>query len=254
MAFHGRVALVTGAASGMGRLAARRLAALGAQVAAIDVDEDGLAETAEGRPTVRTWEVDVSDCDAVEAVAREVESELGPIDRVVNAAAVMPTGALLEQNVDEVHRVMEVNYGGLVNVTMATLPRMVERKRGDLVQFSSLAGWVPALDFGAYNASKFAVVAFSEVLYHEIRGSGVRMVCVCPPPVDTPLLEQAHSRPRILEQERPLAPERVLEAIETALERGRFWAFGSRRAALAWRLRRFLPGLIWWIDHRTEGR
>ena len=100
---------------------------------------------------------------------RRVESELGPIDRVMNAAAIMPTERLLNQDADLINRIMAINYGGTVNVTMAVLPGMLRRGRGDLVNFASVAGWLPTLHFGAYNASKFAVVAFTEVLYHENR-------------------------------------------------------------------------------------
>ncbi len=277
MAFHGKVVLITGAGSGMGRLAARRLAGAGASVAAVDIDEKGLQETAahhesEGGPslgetvsvtgprkevlrkrTMRTSVLDVSDAQAVQGAVKEIESDLGPIDRVFNAAAIMPTALLLDHDLDEIHRIMRINYGGVVNVTKATLPGMLERGRGDLIQFASMAGWIPTPHFGAYDASKFAVVAFSEVLYHENRGKGVRIVCVCPPPVATPLLDQATSRPKILDESPPIKPEVVLEAIERSLEAGKLWAFPGRGTSLLWRLRRFLPGLVWKRMHQIEG-
>jgi len=254
MAFRGRVALVTGAASGMGRLAARRLAAGGAQVAACDVNEAGLRELADTSDRIRTFVLDTRDGAAVEATVKTVESELGPIDRVLNAAAIMPTGLLLEQDPELVHRIMEINYGGVVNVTYAVLPRMRERGRGDLVNFASIAGWLPAPHFGAYNASKFAVVAFTEVLHHENRGRGVRICCVCPPPVRTPLLDQATSQPGVLADARPIEPEVVLDAIEAALEKGRLWVFPGRGTALVWRIRRVLPGLVWARIARLEAQ
>jgi short-subunit dehydrogenase len=129
---------------------------------------------------------------------------------------------------------------------------MIARGRGDFVTFASLAGWIPTPHLGAYDASKFAVVAFSEVLYHENRRSGVRFACVCPPPVDTPLLKQATSNPRIIADARPITPEQVLDAIEAALERGRFWVFPGRGSTTAWRVRRFLPGLLWRGLHGTD--
>ena len=116
MAFHGKVALVTGAASGMGRLSARRLAAAGAQVAILDVNEAGLRETQGDLASLRAFPVDVTDARAVSAVVRQVESELGPIDRVMNAAAIMPTDRLLAQDADLINRIMAINYGGTVNV------------------------------------------------------------------------------------------------------------------------------------------
>ncbi|RIL02555.1 MAG: short-chain dehydrogenase [Proteobacteria bacterium] len=253
MAFGGKVALVTGAASGMGRLAARRLASGGAAVAALDVNEAGLALTRGDDARIHAYAVDVTDARAVAETVRRVESELGPVDRVMNAAAIMPTDRLLEQDAKLVNRIMAINYGGTVNVTYAVLPGMIERRRGDLVNFASVAGWMPSLHFGAYNASKFAVVAFTEVLAHENRGSGVRFACVCPPPVATPLLDQAKSQPKILSELPPIQPETVLDAIERDLERGKLMVFPDRNASAAVWMRRHLPRLLWWNLHRVEG-
>jgi len=256
MGFHGKVALVTGAGSGMGRLASRQLAEQGKLVAALDVHTDGLSETALGHEdSIRKFRVDVTDAAAVEAAVKEAENELGPIDRVYNAAAIMPLGKLVEQDLAVIHRVMDINYHGLVNVTRMTLPGMLERGRGDMILFASMAGWVPTLLMGAYNASKFAVVGFSEVLYHENRGKGVRFACVCPPPVATPLLDQgrATSWPKLLDETPPIEPQTVLEEIEHTLERDDFWVFPGRGTSLGWHVRRWLPNLVWWQIHRVEG-
>ena len=162
----------------MGRLAAQRLAAGGAAVAAIDVNEAGLGETAKGQAGIHPFPLDVTDRKEVAGAIARIESEIGPIDRVLNAAAIMPTGLLLEQDPELIHRVMDINYCGTVNVCQAVLPKMLQRRQGDLVNFASVAGWMPTLHFGAYNASKFAVVAYTEVLYHENRDRGVRFACV----------------------------------------------------------------------------
>ncbi len=253
MAFTGKVALVTGGASGMGRLASQRMAEAGVAVAAVDLNEEGLAETATGRSGIRTWTLDVTNAAAVEATVKEVESELGPIDRVLNAAAIMPTGFLLDQSPEVINRIMDVNYGGTVNVTKAVLPGLLARGKGDLVNFASVAGWLPTLHFGAYNASKFAVVAFTEVLYHENRNKGVRFACVCPPPVDTPLLDQAVTKPKILEDLPPIRPEKVLDRIEACLDKGELFVFPDLNAAMSVRIRRWLPGLLWRRVHQIEG-
>jgi NAD(P)-dependent dehydrogenase (short-subunit alcohol dehydrogenase family) len=254
MAFRGKVGLITGAGSGMGRLAAQRLAREGAKVAALDVNEAGLAETARGHEGIAAYGVDVTDARSVADVVARAERELGPIDRVLNAAAIMPTGYLLDQEAATVKRIMDINYGGTVNVTYAVLPGMLQRGRGDFVNFASVAGWMPTLHFGAYNASKFAVVAFTEVLHHENRGRGVRFACVCPPPVATPLLDQAKSQPKVLAQLPAIQPEVVLDAIERDLERGRLMVFPDRIAWGDLLVRRFVPSLLWWNVLRVEGR
>ncbi len=255
MSFAGQVVFVTGGGSGMGRLAAQRMADAGAKVAAVDINEAGLAETVQGRESIHTWRLDVTDNEAVLATTKEVEGRLGPIDRVYNAAAIMPTALLMEQDTETIVRVMEVDYNGVVHVAKAILPGMLERGRGDLINFASIAGWAPTMHFGAYNAAKFAVVAFSEVLYHENRGKGVRIIAVCPPPVDTPLLDQATSKPKVLEQAgKPIEPGRVLDAIERDLAKGKPFCFPTAQTKLAQILRRLAPGLMWSWVHRIEGR
>jgi len=126
MSFSGKTVLITGAGSGMGRLAVRNMVAAGARVAALDVNEAGLAETAAGHGSVRSFVVDVSDFAHTTEVVREVEAELGPIARVYNAAAIMPLGLLLEQDIELIHKIMAINYGGVVNIAKATLPAMLE--------------------------------------------------------------------------------------------------------------------------------
>jgi NADP-dependent 3-hydroxy acid dehydrogenase YdfG len=180
MAFHGRVALVTGAASGMGRIEARRLEKIGAQVAALDLNEAGLEETAEGWAGIHPYCCDVADAAAVKEVVAGVENDLGSIDRVTHAAAIMPTSRLVDADPEWIKRLMRVNYEGTVNVTMATLPAMLRRGSGDLIIYGSLAGHVLAPHLGAYSASKAAVNAFAEILIRENAGSGVRILLVCP--------------------------------------------------------------------------
>jgi NAD(P)-dependent dehydrogenase (short-subunit alcohol dehydrogenase family) len=252
--FSGKVALVTGAASGMGQLSAWRLAAQGTRVVAVDVDAEGLERTARRTPQVETVVADVRDADRVTDLVLDAEDRLGGLDRVVNAAAVAPAGKLADQSLDEIRRVMEINFVGLVTVTKAVLPGMLARRRGDLVQFGSLAGWLPSQGFGAYSATKSAVITFTETLAHELRTSGLRIVCVCPPIVDTPLLDQVREHaPKSFEQQPRIRPEEVLDSIERALDRGEPFAFPGRGTALLWRVRRFVPSVLWRRIDALEG-
>jgi NAD(P)-dependent dehydrogenase (short-subunit alcohol dehydrogenase family) len=248
------VALVTGAASGMGQLAARRLAAAGASVAAIDVDEAGLDATVARAPTMRPWVCDVTDTIAVERTAKEVEAAFGPVDRVVHAAGICLPGALADQSVEEIERTIAVNYLGTVRVVKAVLPGMLERRRGDVVAFASLAGWLPSPHLGAYAASKHAVVAFTEVLAYENRGSGVRFACVCPPVVETPMVVGIRARDEVaLGGQRGIDASIVLDAIDRALEAGELFVLPGRGTKAVWRFRRFAPRLIWrQIDRATR--
>jgi NAD(P)-dependent dehydrogenase (short-subunit alcohol dehydrogenase family) len=255
LTFSGKVAFITGGGSGMGQLAARNLAGQGVSVAALDVNSKGLEETARGFDNILTIATDVTKPAEVEHAVKRVEQDLGPIDRVYNAAAIFPTGRLLDQDTATIHRIMDINYGGVVNVTKFTLPAMLERGSGDFINFASMAGWVPTLYLGAYNASKFAVVAFTEVLYHENRNRGVRFACVCPPPVATPLLDQSRETvwPKLFEGMDIIEPQTVLDAIERTLDKDELWVFPGRGTKLGWRMRRWFPNLIWKQVHKTEG-
>jgi short-subunit dehydrogenase len=239
------VALVTGAGSGMGKFAAHRLAERGVVVAGLDVNEAGLAETAAADAArVHPYPCDVTDQAAVETTVARIEADHGPIDRVMNAAGMAVVGSLLGQSPTEIMRVMQVNYGGTVNVTAATLPAMLERGRGELVNFASLAGWIPQPKMGAYCATKFAVVAYSEALWMENRGRGVRFACVCPPAVSTPMLPDFFAEPDDQRKARPITAEQVIDAVEHALEKDRFLVLPRPSAKMLWRVRRFTPRLL----------
>lgn len=255
MAYNGKIALVTGGGSGMGQLAARRFADGGAKVAAFDVNEVGLGETSRSSDNIFTQIVDVTQPEGVAEAVAQVERDLGPVDRVYHAAAIMPLGKILDQDTAIIHKIMEVNYGGLVNMAKSALPPMLERGRGEFVSFASLAGWFPALYVGAYNASKFATVAFTEVLAHENRGKGVKFTCVCPPPVATPLLQQGKDTvwPKLFDQAPPIEPSVVLDAIETCLDKDELMCFPTTEAKWGWRMRRWFPELMWKQVHKAEG-
>ena len=221
-----RLAVITGGGSGMGRAWARRLASEGTRVVLLDLNEAGMAETARGHEERISFRaVDVAATEEVAKVFADIEHALGPVDRVANAAAIMPFGRLLEQDPKQINQVMSVNYTGLVNVAAAALPPMLARGQGEFISFSSMTGLIPGLLMGAYAASKAAVQFYSEILYHENRNRGVRFACVCPPPVRTPLLNQARDTvwPKFFDQIEHLEPDTVLDAIESALERGEFF-------------------------------
>lgn len=255
MSFKGKVALITGGGSGMGRSAAQTLASQGAKVAILDINEAGMAETAADFGTITAYPVDISDTDAVHAVVAKVEDELGPIDRVCNAAAIMPFGRLLEQDPKLQLKLMDINYGGLVNIATATVPRMIARGSGDFVSFSSMSGVIPGLLMGGYCATKSAVQAYTEVLYHENRDKGVRFVCVCPPPVATPLWKQAEDTvmPKLVESGETMQPEQVIVEIEEALDKGKFFCFPGKNTRMGYIMRRFFPNYIWNFAHKAEG-
>ena len=251
----GKVIVITGAGSGMGQLAAQNFSKQGAKVAALDVNAEGLATTAEGFEGLRTWQLDITDYEAVTQVVAEIITELGPIDSVYNAAAIMPFGKLTDQPNAVQHKIMQINFGELVNIAQATLAAMIARGKGDFVSFASSAALIPTMLTGAYSASKAAVALYTEILYHENINSGLRFACVCPIVVKTPLLQQARDTvwPKMLDSGAPMQAQEVLDEIESCLRKGKFWVYAGKGAQIGARMRRFFPSLIWQQVHKTEG-
>lgn len=245
-----RVALVTGGASGMGRICALRLAAGGAEVAILDLNEDGLAQTAAQSEHIHPFRCDISNREEVGRVVAAVRAELGPVDRLVHAAALMPSHALRDHDADAVVALMRINFAGTVYVVKALLPEMLERQRGQLILFGSVAGKAMVPKMGAYCASKAAVNVYAETLHHELRATGVKVHLVCPPAVNTPLVEQtlATDTPGSLalakETGRLADPEKIVDAIDRGVARGRPVIYpGEARFLALWHA--LLPGL-WW--------
>lgn len=222
--FRGRHALITGGASGLGRLHAERLLAVGARVTILDVNEAALAAL-EG-PSVLALRCDVTDLAAVRAAVARAEETFGVVERLVHCAAIMPGGLLMERSAESLVRLMSINYGGMVHVCQTVVPGMLARDRGDVVLYGSTAGIVVAPRFGGYGATKAANNFYAQVLIAENRGSKVRFQLVCPPAVDTPLLDQAREEgPRFLKDIRTtrlalVSPELVVDSVEDCLERG----------------------------------
>ncbi|WP_101760601.1 SDR family oxidoreductase [Oceanicoccus sp. KOV_DT_Chl] len=251
MAFHGKVALVTGGASGMGRVAALRLANQGASVAIVDLNDKALSETAEESINITPFKCDVSDLAQVQQLIAEVESTMGPIDRVTHCAAIMPGQSLVDMPAENITKMMAINYGGTVNIVKTLMPLMEQRGTGDIIMFGSMAGDVLTHNLGAYCATKSATNTFAEVLIHENKHSPIRFLLVCPPMVNTPLVKQAiehgpGSLQGAKDSGRMASPESIVDAVETAIEKGRWVVRPGDAAFMVW-WRRLFPGLLWWV-------
>jgi short-subunit dehydrogenase len=247
------VALVTGGASGMGRLCALRMAQAGMRVAVLDRDSAGLESVQQESSNITAYYCDVADSASVRSVFSDVRSQYGFIDRVIHCAAIMPTGCLSDQDAETIHHLMTVNYGGTVNVTKAALPPMLEKGAGELIVFGSTGGSVLVPECGAYCASKAAVNAYTEILIEENRGRGVHIMLVCPPLVDTPLLQQAveTSNPKSIRdsiaKKRFASPEFIVDEMEKGVGRKIEILLPGGEAKFVMAMRRFFPRLLWKI-------
>ncbi len=190
MQVSGKVFVVTGAGNGIGREVTRQLVARGASVVALDLRGGSLEETARlaAGPAERLslHAVDVSDAAAVDAVLAEAMARFGAIDGLLNIAGIIqPFVKLVDLEVAAMHKVMDVNFWGVVHTTKALLPHLLARPEACIVNVSSMGGFTPVPGQAVYGASKAAVKLLTEALYAECRGSKVAVTVVYPGGVGT---------------------------------------------------------------------
>jgi 2-hydroxycyclohexanecarboxyl-CoA dehydrogenase len=188
-----RTALVTGGASGIGAATCRRLAAEGARVAVTDLHPDGAREVAD-EVGGAGYELDVRSEDSIAAAVRAAESDLGPIDVLVNNAGYDEWSWFTDTDPDLWDRVLAVNLRGVIAVTHAVLPGMQERRRGRIVSTASEAGRVGSSGSAVYSAAKAGVIGFTKAIAIENGRYGITANAVAPGPIDTPLLMSAPER------------------------------------------------------------
>jgi NAD(P)-dependent dehydrogenase (short-subunit alcohol dehydrogenase family) len=191
----GAVAVVTGAASGIGRALAVDLAKLGAQLALADVNSTGLEEIRGmlGNAVARIYAVDVSKAAAVEDFARAVERDFGRAQLLVNNAGVALMGTLAEVSLEDMAWLMGINFWGVVHGCKFFLPLLQREKDAHIVNLSSIFGLIGPPGQTAYAASKFAVRGFSESLREELRETGVKVTSVHPAGIATPIAQAARA-------------------------------------------------------------
>ena len=179
--FQGRVGAITGAGSGIGRAVATELARRGAEVALCDVDEAGLAETADRIQATGTrvsaQRVDVADRQAVEEWADKVAADHGKVNLIVNNAGVALGANVETMSYEDLEWLMGVNFWGVVHGTKAFLPHLRNAGEGHIVNISSVFGMMGIPSQSAYNAAKFAVRGFTEALRIELDGDGGNVSC-----------------------------------------------------------------------------
>jgi NAD(P)-dependent dehydrogenase (short-subunit alcohol dehydrogenase family) len=196
MRISSKVFVVTGGGNGIGREVVLELLRRGGAVAAVDLSENGLAETARlassTHPRLSSHALDITDRTAVEALPEDVLAAHGQVDGLVNVAGIIQRfKRLSELGFDEIERVMNVNFWGTVNIDKAFLPLLVERPAASLVNVSSMSALAPIPGQSAYGASKAAVKLLTEGLYAEMRGTNVAVTVVFPGAIATSIT--AHS-------------------------------------------------------------
>jgi NADP-dependent 3-hydroxy acid dehydrogenase YdfG len=234
--FEGKVAVITGAGSGIGRALAVNLATKGAKLALSDIDTEGLAETVRQAEalgaTVKSDRLNVAEREAVLAYADAVVTTFGEVHRVYNNAGIAYNGDLEKSEFKDIERIMDVDFWGVVNGTKAFLPHVIASGDGHIVNISSLFGLIAVPGQNAYNAAKFAVRGFTEALRQEmlVAKHPVKVTCVHPGGIKTAVArnatvadgQNAQSFAEFFDKYMALhTPEMAAETIINAVAKGR---------------------------------
>ena len=162
-----KIALVTGAASGMGRIYARTLVEQGFHVVAIDVNASGLRDTAGGSDDFTPITCNIADHAEVAAIVESIELDVGVIESAVHCAAIMPGRAAINEDMTSLRRLMDINYFGTLAIIDTVVRRMAERNRGRVVVFGSVAGDAMVPNMASYCATKAALSSFTTGLRYQ---------------------------------------------------------------------------------------
>lgn len=247
----GRVAVVTGAASGVGRATAQLLSDKGVAVALVDVDREGLALAAReirsggGRATVHL--TDVADADRMAALPAEVVAEHEAVHIVVNNAGVSVAGRFEDQSLEDLHWIVGVNFWGVVHGCKFFLPELRKVDEAHIVNVSSMFGFLGVPSQSSYCATKFAVKGLSEALWTELRETNVGVTSIHPGGINTHIADTMRSYDDAVRDAavaglaRSREPTVVAEAIVSAIEQDRLRRIVGWEAYVADWLKRLLP-------------
>ena len=247
----GKVAIITGAAGGMGRALGSEMASRGCTVVLADVNAELLEATAAelrgAGAAVVSRAVDVRDANAVGSLVHDTWQGLGRIDYLFNNAGINICAEISDTSLDDWNQLIDVNLKGVVHGVHAAYPIMRKQGFGHIVNTASAAGLIPAAAEGAYAATKHAVVGLSSALKVEAEASGVGVSVVCPGLVDTPILTSTKyvgfERDALVKvsPQKPIDPSRAAKMILRAVARNDFYIVLTATVHALWRVNRFFP-------------
>jgi NAD(P)-dependent dehydrogenase (short-subunit alcohol dehydrogenase family) len=258
--FLNAVAVVTGAGSGIGRAIALRLSQEGAIVHCVDRNLANAVAVAGECANGTAHQVDVTDVADVEALANRIFAA-GPVDILINNAGIAHSGTILDSEVNDFRRLLEVNVMGVVHGLHAFLPRMLAQQTpAHIVNTASGAGLFASPGIGPYCASKHAVVGLSSVLAAELHDTPIAVTILCPGIVNTPIIQTAafrgaagDRRAKTIEfyARRAATPESVADDLVRDMKRGKLFCLSRKlEVGLGWWLHRLSPTLALGVSRR----
>ncbi|MFF5263264.1 SDR family oxidoreductase [Actinomadura viridis] len=231
-----KVIAITGAARGIGFATARALKAKGATVVIGDIDETAAKEAGE-RLGLAAFPVDVTSRESFTAFLGKVEEAAGPLDVLINNAGIMPIGPVTDESDADARRCMDINVHGVMLGTKLALERMLPRGTGHVINIASLAGVLFTPGLALYNASKAAVIAFTEATRLEVQDRGVHVSAVLPTFTNTDLVAGTRSP----KGQRNCEPEDIAAAVVDLIGRPRPQAVVPRKFAAQVRMGGLFP-------------
>ncbi len=254
--FAGKNVYITGGSSGIGLSAAKRLAALGANIlifartkerleaAAAEIRENCLSEA----QRVSSLQVDVGDNENVNRVMARAVQEFGPPDLLINCAGRAYPHYFEQISYEQFDQTMKTNLYGIWNTTAALVPEM-KKRGGCIVNVSSIAGFIGIFGYTAYCASKFGVIGFSEALRSELRNHGIKVAVLCPPDTDTPgFAAENKTKPEETKEAskgaKLMSPDEVARQLIIGLKKDKFLIIPGLDGKITWRIKRFFPALV----------
>lgn len=249
MQLQDKVIVITGGGAGIGRATVLELLSRGARVAAVDLNQDGLTETATlaaAGERLSLHPLNITDRDSVMALPEKVAAEHGPADGLINVAGIIqPFVHIKDLEFEQIERVMDVNFWGTLNTVKAFLPGLLKRPVSSLVNVSSMGAILPVPGQSAYGASKAAVRLLSEGLYAELQGTGVSVTEVFPGAIGTEITKNSGVERAAKSMEpasaKTTSPEEAARQIADAVEKKTFRVHIGNDAKLFDRLSRIIP-------------